>query len=492
MSKKMTAAIVLFTVLAGWAMASPTAETPAAAGQSLDVEFLIWWAKKFSEDDALIKAVGDKFNANFKITTIPHNVYFDQINVKIAADDLPVLYKIQIPNTNGFRQLAELTEDGRLESLTALADRHGLKDFKAFLDRPELDHVRDAKGNVHISPIWNGPGSGGLYTRRDWMEKMGAKQPDTWAEMETLLKQFKQANPSLAAALGGGGALARIISAYTGGYVVPIVKVNGQWAHIAQMPRYKEAVTFVNRLYTQGLLHPTSLAGDAVGPTEFMRLMTDGNVAILDHVALGGHWKTLEDGLKKNFPDSKLGFITPTPKGPDGRFRATGPGYYGGNVINANKSPELQRRAVAILDYLFSAEGTELMFDGIEGVHYRMEGGKKVQIAETRNRDFVGSYSNLIDLVDRSIAWERESNTWLKKQYYDTLPVAVQPPVLGLATDEYAEAITNLDEVAGEYLNKFYTGELAINDANWSKYLAALKVAGLDQAITEVKAFMAR
>jgi len=116
MVRKLIGTALLLLMATGLVFGSGTQQASAAdtTGQKVDLEILIWWAKKFADDDALIAKLGDMVNANLTIATIPHNVYYDQITTKIAANDLPVMYKVQIPNTTGFRMLQDLILDGRL------------------------------------------------------------------------------------------------------------------------------------------------------------------------------------------------------------------------------------------------------------------------------------------------------------------------------------------------------------------------------------------
>ena len=475
--------------------AAGTQETPAgySSEDRRDVEILIWWAKKFSDEDALIDYVGNLFNSNLTISTIPHNVYFDQLNVKIAANDLPPAYKIQIPNTFGFRQLYELTEDGIIDELSSLAKKYNLKHLSAYLSQSELDHLRTSDGGIYISPILQGP-STGLYVRMDWLKRLGLDVPKNWDEMYTVLKAFKEANLSgkVVAPLGGGSVIDRIIESYTGGYRNggAVAIENGKPVHITQHSQYKNAVKYINKLYTEGLLHPTSISAAATGPTEYMRQFSDGNIGILAHVALPGHWKSIETPLKQNYPNSDLGFITPLPAGIDGNaYLGAGAGYYGGIVINSDADDDMKRRVLSILDYLMSEEGNNILYDGIEGIHYTMGNSIKVVNEETRARDFVGSVSNLIDLVDRSGAWDREENLILKENYMKNLSLSVPMATLGLSTEIYVEAESSTREVMNNYLPKFYTGELNI-DANWDRMMKDLESAGLSAMMKEVRTFL--
>jgi ABC-type glycerol-3-phosphate transport system substrate-binding protein len=289
--------------------------------------------------------------------------------------------------------------------------------------------------------------------------------------------------------MGGTGLPGVIIAGYTGGYGIgAVMPYEGDYTIGAFHPGAKEAVRLIAQWYQEGLLHPTAVAGDAIGPTEIMRIMTDGNIGVTWHVALPGHWKTIFDGLAENDPSARLGFI-PMPAGPDGKsYFGGGAGYYGGLVVNSEYSSDMQGRAGKVIDYLFSPEGTDFMFDGIEGIHYTMKDGAMVPNEETRGRDFVGSVSNLIDLVDRSIAWGREANQILADNFYANEKIAVRPTVIGLSTENYTELQLNIGEVVDSYLTKFYTGELDV-DKDWSRMTNAIKAAGLDEMMDEVRAF---
>lgn len=473
----------------------------AGGGESIDdymathdkIDFLIWWAKKFHEEDALIAYLGEMVNADFQVVTIPHNVYFNQLSTKIASDDLPVMYKIQIPNNPAFDQLRNLAIDGMLEPLDDLTMRYDFKDFFNHVTREDYDYLK-VKGKSYISPIRNGISSAGLYVRLDWMEQLGLEQPDDWDEFAEFLRKMKEANISgkVTAGAGGGMVVGKAIDSLKG-YTGAFYEENGEWKHQIYDSKYKDAIKYIRNLYQEGLIHPYSIAGD-VGPNEQMRLFIDGNVAVLGHNALPGHWKNIVTGTTQNDSAADIGFIMPYPAGYGGvhYYPGAGHGYYGGNVINKDYSEREKFKAAYILNYIFSDEGSEMIFDGIEGTHYKMEGGKKVVInPELRDRDFVGSVSNLIDLVDRSIAWEKEENDWLRENFYINLEHPLRPAIVGLNTETFTDYVSRVNEVLDVYIPKYYTGELDIDDS-WDEMVADAEKAGMATVLEEVSNYMNR
>ena len=481
--------LALFIVLTALPSFAAGGSEPAVKTDVENIEFLVWWAKKFHPDDANIKFLGDKFKAKLTITTIPYNVYFDQLNTKIAAKDLPVMYKYQLPNGNAFALYHEMVQADRLENLTPLIERYKLKSLESYLAKPGFKHLVEPAGEKYAIPIYVAASSDMLYVRQDWVDQLGLKIPKTWDELRDFARAIKTANPSGKVTAGVGGYITNLIYPSFVEASGNFTRYQGKWVFKAFHPQYKEAVRYITGLYKEGLLHPTSL-DPTHGPNERMKLFIDENEGVMFHNGLSSHFAQIVSSLTQVNPKAKVGYI-PSPANRAGKIVAPQPvSYIGVETIDTGHSLSEKVKALQILDYLHSDAGHELMFDGVEGVHYKVENGKKVFDPDLRKRDFIGAVSPLIEASDLSFPFAREVPE-LKNNFNSNAEHVYNDEVVGLVTEQYLNAVVKLNEVVSIYLPKFYSGQLDI-DKDWDKFLEEIKKNDSDKAIAEIEKYMSR
>ncbi len=485
--KSLLAALALLLLpAAAPVFAGGEAET-AVKSEVENIEFLAWWAKKFHPEDANLKQLGKLFKANLTITTIPHNVYFDQLNTKIAAKDLPVMYKYQLPAGYAFKLYNEMIGAKRLENLTPLIEKYKLDNLKSYLAKPGFAHLVGTGGEKYAMPIYIAASADMIYVRQDWLDQLGLKKPSTWDELRDVARAIKRANPSGKVTAGIGGYITGLIYSSFTEAAGDFTNHQGKWIFRPFHPQYKEAVRYITEMYKEGILHPTSL-DSTHGPNERMKLFIDENEGMMMHNGLSSHFAQIVSSLTQINPKAKVDYI-PYPANRAGKIVAPqGVPYYGVDTIDSSHSLSEKVKALQILDYLHSPAGHDLMFDGVEGVHYKVVDGKKVHDPELRKRDFIGAASPLIEISDLSFPFEREVPQ-LKANFFGNAKNIYSHEVIGLTSEAYLNAVVKMNEVVDIYLPRFYSGQMDV-DKDWDKFLAELRKNDYDVATAEVEKFM--
>ncbi|MFK7693651.1 extracellular solute-binding protein [Paenibacillus sp. HJGM_3] len=316
---------------------------------------------------------------NWDVTPVAQ--YNQAMNVRLAAaSGLPDI--LQLPGSP-----VNYGTDGIIKPLNDLIDKYAPNIKKYFADNPKIANLHkapdgkiyalsaDISGTATTDPL-------GWLIRKDWLDKLGLKEPTTLDEWYTVLKAFKEKDPngngkqdeiplSNQYTWGGlalfGNALGLHLGEYSYGYSVDANgKIKNDWLD----PKAKELIVWLNKLYTDGLLDP-----------EFMSKKTDKILADITREVVGATNNLLNATQKFNAAINKPGvnwvMTVPPANGTNKPFyekAAPISGYWA--ISKDAKNPEL---AIKWLDYIYaSEEGQRFVAYGIEGTSYKMVNGKPV------------------------------------------------------------------------------------------------------------------
>ena len=172
-----------------------------------------------------------------------------------------------------------------------------------------------------------------------------------------------------------------IYIAFSGGYQHMVKQANGEYTSSTITDGTKQAIAFLNRLHNEGIMHP-DWQTDTFDDKQVK--FSQGKVGIIE----GHNWfnnmvigfRSVNPSLSIEEASETIKMITP-PAGPNGDYGIAGhPGFWTVVCLNADMSAAKREKALALMDFLYSEEGQNLFVYGIEGVHYKMEGGERVSL----------------------------------------------------------------------------------------------------------------
>lgn len=302
-----------------------------------------------------------------------------QLNLMVASKSLTdIVVGINWKTVTGGAALWE--EDGVILDLTDLIPENMPNYYAAIQEVPYWEPTLSIDGKMYyISDIQHGVVYEGPNIRGDWLEKAGLEKPTTLDELYTVLKYFKEndmngngdANDEwpLSGLAGDqiGWSPYNLMWAY--GVHWDYQLVDGKVTHGMLLPEFTEAVSYVRKLYEEGLLDP--------------------DYATQDRTALDGKYMNNQVGMEYGIQPSKMN-RTLNPDAVDGEFAAVGlpnmkltadsPAYVFDQVYitlftgaqavltGACKEPE---KVLSWIDYIYSDEGSLLFNYGLE--HYSFE-----------------------------------------------------------------------------------------------------------------------
>ncbi len=360
-----------------------------------------------------------------------------------------------------------------------------------------------ADGGIYDVPVLEGDAAGKGFNyiwlaRKDLMDKYNLKAPTNVDEFYQFLKTLKEKEPDsfplsvntpVTGDVGLYTVFGKIFTGITGFYNQSPTEEKYEFAPAKS--GYKDAIAFMNKLYSEKLLDPEYyLLTGAQWEERFLK----GKSSVTYW------WKAevnpLLDKAKKAGAPGEFN-LDAIPE-----FAASGVKNYqfsrpvvgtSGRAISAKVKDK--ERAVKFLDYLVSEEGTKYLSLGIEGKSYTMVDGKPVYNKDfgavpyvPLRRDFGVWYDNIS--LNNALAretWERgldDKSKAINKSYESFIIPA--PKAIVKTTEELElekSKLTPLTKFLEQRITEFVTGKTPINDATYQQFLDQAKKLGSDELL---------
>lgn len=429
--------------------------------------------------DELSKRTNIKFN--FELAPIANVA--EKFNIMMASNEIPdvVMYSIMPINNykKAFLPLNDIIKSHENLNTTLMGD----------------DEVRRAittsDGNIYTIPQISPFKFSLCYiVRQDWLDKLGLEQPKTLDDFYNVLKAFKEQDPN-----GNGEAdeipfsgrlkrrtLIAFVEAFglTDNFYVRDGVVN----HGLLDPKMPEAIAFLNKLYTEGLVDPEYIVTDV---NQWQTQMAK------QQVGMTFDWGTRIDYLDTNVEGANFVGIEP-PVGPFGEPMTFGqqvktPG--GGSAIS--KQSKKAEIAAELFDYIYSPEGKDLMNFGIEGTHYTKNGDEYVYSDEIMSGADGKTPQQLRWLQGINGTWsypkdekaEVYSDKWNDvRNKYENGIIKETYPIVDFTSDEkmvISEKQSQIQTYIDEMLDKFIMGNEDIS--TYGEFVNQLKEMGIEELV---------
>ncbi|MFC4809902.1 ABC transporter substrate-binding protein [Paenibacillus sp. GCM10023250] len=458
------------------------------------------------------KTVESKLNIKFKFDATPSANAADKKKLIMASGDYPAIFL-----SGDFTQAEQISygKQGILRPLNDLIDQYGNEIKRAFAEDKDLQAAITAPdGNIyalpHINDCFHCWYSQKLWINQTWLDKLGLKMPTTTEEYYEVLKAFKTQDPN-----GNGKADEIPLSgAFNSWHGIPsnflmnsfiydndedfFFMKDGQVQLAANQPEWRQGLTYINKLFSEGLIDKESFTQNAdqmaqVGNKEGDNV--SGSVTA-GHI---GMYFSLVEGQNRHKE-----YVTVAPlKGPGGAAYA---GYYkaygNGQFAITNKATEEQAiAAIKMADYMYSEEFAIMNEYGLEGKYWTkaQPGEKDVhgnqakytlkpeywnlsttfndtwdQMGITRRtRAIRESWTAPADMMSQQ-GYEFRLFTETAKNYENRQPEETFPLTIFMDENDANEAImlrTQINEYVRSNMAQFVTGSKKLTDSEWDGYV---------------------
>lgn len=333
-------------------------------------------------DTPFAKELQMRTGIKLEIIHPPINQHKEALSIMLASGDLPDLIEYDWYNFPGGPEKA--IKDGYILKLNDIIDKYS-PNLKEYLSKnPEVDKmIKTDTGSYYVYPFLRENKSlttfYGPIFRKDWLDELGLKAPETLNEWETVLRAFKEKK--------GAPAPLSFISVPTGNSPFSVgdgiigafgisreFYVEGNLVKFGPaQPEYRDFVTLMHKWYVEGIL--------------------DKNIATIDEEILNSNILSGKTGATFGYNGANLGNWTTSTKPKPEKFELVAVKYptlrsgtlskfsqrdflYSSNGSVAITTKTLNIGAAAkFLDYGYGEEGKLFYNFGIEGKSFKIESG---------------------------------------------------------------------------------------------------------------------
>ncbi|MDF2924613.1 MAG: transporter substrate-binding protein [Paenibacillaceae bacterium] len=470
------------------ASASPAASPSAAAEEPTPISIMtVTTATEMIDNTQLQwKEIEKRTNTKLDITFVPSSNYGEKFNVALASGSLPeVALTFGITDANvmnaamngafwdissyykNYPQLGQYPQDVWRNTKAADGKNYGIPRSRALIGGPAF-----------------------IAFRQDWLDKLGLKLPETTDDIYNVLKAFVNNDPDGNGQKDTQGLVMfpspdgvnmqnfhALLGAFTGvptGYNYWTVQ-NDVFKSVLPAPEMKEAILYLRKLYSEGLLHKDFVT---MKQQQMRDAGMSGKVGALGE-GMAGSWVVTE-GLKKVVPQGDFTTLSYVTTASGQKYVSKGNGHNGVYLIRKQGVDEAKlKKILNFFDQLSTEELWEIAQYGIKDVHFVKEGVayKQTEQAKTDkvNPLFVGQ------LASRNEAYyyaygapntpkERvEANV---KRIDEMTPHAVANPMDGLTVASWTAIQKDYDKRVTDQILKIVLGTDTLE--NWDAFVAKM------------------
>ena len=439
------------------------------------------------EENEFFKRMEEKTNIHFEFSTFSNDAWAEKKSLAFASGDLPDIF---FKGSLTAKEEITYGSDGQLIELEGLIDQYAPNLKAIFEERPTVKkNITTPDGHIYSLPnISSGRNNAMFYINKKWMDELGLEEPETVDDLYNILKAFKERDPNcFPMNVMGTDQLCRLLSSY--GLLFNennIFAENGRVVYSPMDERYRRGVTFLKKLYQEGLLDSevftqTKQQQTAKGSTGRIGftyanspMQVVGEQYHFDYLAILP--------LVENEGDERIS------RGSSETLRGTFA------ITNKNQYPA---ESIRWIDYLYSEEGAIMATAGLEDVDYQWnEDGTWDYIlgeGEESSSDHLAKISvqgvawfpgltaedfmaKANDPFERALQPMRERVYPYEKEIYpqNYFSVEDQTRISALTAD--------LNPYVTQSMAQFITGDLDI-EQEWDNYVNTLKRMGVEELI---------
>lgn len=429
--------------------------------------------------DPVAKMLEEKTGYKVKYEILPMENPNDKLNLLMANKEEIDIVKLTAS------QYSKLANEGALEPLDDLLQKYG----KTLLSVNSAESFETAKINGKIYGIPEmAPRpftSSAIAVRQDILDELNLKVPTTIDELYTVLKTIKE-KKNIIPLTGYESVIHEISGAF--GIVTPWEVQDGKIVSRLEDPRMKEYISFMNKLYSQGLIDSEWPVNTSAKVQE---KFTSGKSAMMTYG--WGPSSVVTKALNKNFPNAKI-TIFACLKGKDGKqgtwLQATGISWY----IAIPKASKHKEDAMKYMDLKVQPDLFKSLAIGEENVDYKKEAdGSLVPILPKFNEDrgnadwFMTStdakaYQDLwlLRVKKDPVIYQTFEEIQKQKTYAVSDPTVNAPPTL----ETLAKNTQKLTKLENDYILKAIAGAEKLE--NYDKFITQWKNEGGEATEKEV------
>ncbi|HLZ64496.1 MAG TPA: extracellular solute-binding protein [Ktedonosporobacter sp.] len=401
----------------------------------------------------LEKRLNVTWNVNF---AAGGDVYQTKSATTLAGGTSPDLF---IVSTGDAPALNQALQQGAFNDLTPYLTGSALKDY------PNLARINE---KILKNSMFNGklygvprarPLTGNLlYYRRDWATKAGLGEPKSADDFYAMMKAFTKNGSWGMGFASAGGLVGNAI--FMNMFGVPNgwrLESDGSLTYYIQTDEYKQAVSFMKRMFADGLFHPDSLTMTIL---QLKQALWSGKVgAYADGY---GAMPLPMTSTKAIDPTADVAIMVPPAANGGKAVHWFGPGFYAFTGIpSAISDPERIKELLRIMDYLsapsFSVENNFLQY-GIDGVDNTSAANGVRKLTDAGNKEigdlaYAGNGSPVL-----YYAAQADLGPVVQKTLMQIHPLGIDDPTVGKYSPTNAKQSAVLSKIVNDRVLRVVRG----------------------------------
>ncbi|KQL58584.1 MULTISPECIES: extracellular solute-binding protein [Bacillaceae] len=452
------------------------------------------------KDMPTLQEYSEMTNISFEYTTPPMSDFATRLNLAFASGDVAdIIYGAGTSNLTPGMEV-DYGRQGILIPLEDLIAEYAPNIQRLLDENPDIARsITTVDGHIYSLPVINQhPNSSWavpMWYNGEWLDALDAEVPTTTDELYDLLVRFRDEDPN-----GNGEAdeiplldvqMNSTRLAFLGAFGMKawgIEEVDGEVRYAPHTENYKEYLTYMNKLFEEGLLDPETFSQSdeqkkAKGQENRLGLFPDW----FSFFTTG---QSEDEAMNNPMFHALSSPITDEPLIP------INPGITRGTfaITSNNEYPEASIRWV---DYFYSDEGSEFLDHGPEGYLFeRDEDGNKVKLDPPPQFDSAEDYRGTLTpaygiptptLVKRVEGVEvSEFDQFLDAETEEKIgPYGEVPIPLLYLTNEEQEIVNTIEVDLKSYVEqleaRFITGVEPLS--NWDKYVDTIESMNIEEYI---------
>ena len=452
----------------------------------------------FDENWPALQYLQEKGNVELDIQAIPNQDYDSKVRVVLNSGNIPDYVTYLTMET-----YTEFIDSGLLLNISEHMDKFPnlAKKIEQYNIQDELDNWCSKDGDLYCLPFMN---EKDMYNtcpaiRQDVLDKYGLAVPTTFDELYEVLKTVKENEPdALPMANHNGENSLRSISgtcwgiegSYNG---FMFDKDAGQYYYADTTENYKEYISFMHKLVSEGLADPELYTASL---DQWKQKMVSGT-SIFCYTWVSELAQINADGKTTVGEDFNLVPIAPI-EGPGGRYHRSAGRIYEASIIPASAADKPYFDDLcAFIDWMcYSDEGTLPTTWGVEGETYEVVDGKPQFTQEVLSAPSiqaalwkVGASNNNFTQIYPYDWFSKVLNSPLMDEYTALgekegwFPAVAKTPKLVLDQREDEKMLmTSVKDYNDQMREQFVFGKLDI-DTEWENYVKTIGEKGVTELL---------
>lgn len=371
----------------------------------------------YKVDDELAQYYFEKFNFKIKPVPVTMNDYKEKGKIWAASGELPDVFTYGITGSEEASTYRDWIDQKIIRALPD--DLSAYPNVQVIMSQPDVEIFREPDGRFYFFAIsaygtpdgWASDRN--LYVRKDWMEKLGFKDPQNFDEFITMCKAFAENDPdgnNKADTIGFAPNFYAYMAQISLSTDLPNitngswVNEDGKWIPYYASPKYIEYLRLIRRMYKEGALDKDFAIRKN---NEGGELFSQGKIGCMAFNSQPKLLKQVKDNFEKNtdldfFDSVKVLRMWPNSQGDT--YHYTEQTYWTDMIFNAKTVDDKKMdRFLRFLDYANSDEGIMIKRYGIPEKDFKVEDGKPVILRE-KNAD--GTYPELSTVYPSLFMWK--------------------------------------------------------------------------------------